>query len=634
MGNCIAADGRPGPGQTSYQYFNKNISRLFRKNHQTSTGGVGSHGLNNGIPIHHHHHLTEPNNKIIDQRLHMNGSSSSAAAMASHHRISSATGSRHIPDLVTGDLPPLLRSSSGHLNNTTANSFTSHDPLNPHLISGNNRSSDSNKNNKLSHLVNGNNNLSISSNNNNNIIMANNNNLGPNQQIMICLTDFVANQEGDLSFRKGDRLLVTDTREPDWCYAEHLTTKASGYVPKNYIASEAIEMEEWFFPNINRRDAEKLLLSRDNCRGTFLVRNCEQDQKGYSLSIKDLDMKNNMMHVKHYRIKVLDNGGYYIATKNTFKTMAELIAFYSEKPNGLCHRLVKPHAKPEPKYWPERDYELKREEIQLQRKIGTGCFGEVFYGLYRDSIEVAVKTLKQGTMSPQAFLEEAVIMRKCRHPNLVSLYGFCSQGEPLLIVTEYMLNGSLLEYLRNNPEGKGLKLPDLMDMASQIAAGMACLEEMKLIHRDLAARNILVGANRRVKVADFGLARVIEDSEYTARQGAKFPIKWTAPEAASYGKFSIKSDVWSYGILLYELVTYGSVPYAGMRNNEVIEQVQRGYRLPKPTNCDCPQEVYNQMKDCWQTDPDKRPTFEYLTEFFENYNVSIEQSYRDATDCF
>lgn len=575
-------------------HISKNISRLFR-----------SHGLPNDI---------DPTSSSSNQ----NG-----------------LGNRHIPDLLTGDLPVVLRSSSGHLNNHDG---TSINPANSNQIScpninGNSKSSDSNNfKTSLSNLANNSKSQQvINPNINNNNIVSNNNNL--EQRVMICLIDFVAKHDGDLNVRKGDCLMVTDTHNPDWCFAEHLGTHRSGFVPKNYLASEAIEMEEWFFPKINRREAEKLLLSPTNCRGTFLIRNSEQSQLGYSLSIRDTDLVKGD-HVKHYKIKTLDNGGYFVATRSTFKTMAELIAFYSKKSNGLCYKLVKPCPKPKPSFWPDRSDEIQRSELRFVRKIGTGCFGEVYYGSYRNTTEVAIKTLKQGTMSPQAFLEEAVIMRKCRHSNLVPLYGVCSQEEPLLIVTEFMCNGSLLEYLRNNPEGKSVKLPELMDMASQIAYGMAYLEQVKLIHRDLAARNILVGENRLVKVADFGLARVIEDSEYTARQGAKFPIKWTAPEAAMYGKFSIKSDVWSYGILLYELVTHGSIPYAGMQNKEVIEQIQRGYRIPKPTNCDCPDEVYRKMRDCWHTDPDKRPTFEFLATFFDNYNVSSEQSYRDASDCF
>lgn len=592
MGNCITADGQ------SPSAANK-ISRLFR----TQQNG-------------HNHTTMSPGNQI-DSR-HLNGSNSSNA---NHLH-------QNIPDLVTGDLPLALRSSFGHLNSLNL----IHDPTSNSIV----KSSDNN--NKLNNLVNSptksqmNNHLN--NNNNNSISSSNNNNLDQQQQrIMICLTDFVAKHEGDLSVRKGDRLMVNDTHDPDWCFAEHLLTKRSGFVPRNFIATEAIEMEEWFFPKINRREAEKLLLSSNNCRGTFLVRNSEQAQTGYSLSIRDEDQVKGA-HVKHYRIKTLDNGGYFVATRHTFETMAELITFYSKGQNGLCYKLIRPCPKPKPSFWPDRSDEIQRSELRFVRKIGTGCFGEVYYGCYKKTEEVAIKTLKQGTMSPQAFLEEAVIMRKCRHSNLVPLYGVCSQEEPLLIVTEFMCNGSLLEYLRNNPEGKSLKLPDLMDMASQIANGMAYLESMKLIHRDLAARNILVGENRIVKVADFGLARVIEDSEYTARQGAKFPIKWTAPEAAMYGKFSIKSDVWSYGILLYELVTHGSIPYAGMHNKEVIEQVQRGYRIPRPTNCDCPEEVYRKMRDCWHADPDKRPTFDFLANFFDNYNVSSEQSYRDASDCF
>jgi len=266
--------------------------------------------------------------------------------------------------------------------------------------------------------------------------------------------------------------------------------------------------------------------------------NCESG--AYSLSIKDWDT-NKGDHVKHYKIKAMDNGGYYVTTRKTFNTLQELVAYYTEGPNGLCHELKKACPKSKPSYWPSKKDEIDRKDLEFIKELGGGNFGKVYYGRFRGHTEVAIKTLKPGTMSPQAFLEEAAIMRKCRHEKLVPLYGVCSQEEPLLIITEFMCNGSLLEHLRNR-DGKMLKIHDLLDMAAQIASGMAYLESQKLIHRDLAARNILVGKNKVVKVADFGLARVIEDSEYTARQGAKFPIKWTAPEAALFGKFSIKSD--------------------------------------------------------------------------------------------
>jgi serine/threonine protein kinase len=260
----------------------------------------------------------------------------------------------------------------------------------------------------------------------------------------------------------------------------------------------------------------------------------------YSLSIKDWDT-NKGDHVKHYKIKAMDNGGYYVTTRKTFNTLQELVSYYTDGSNGLCHELKKACPKSKPSYWPSKKDEIDRKDLEFIKELGGGNFGKVYYGRFRGHTEVAIKTLKPGTMSPQAFLEEAAIMRKCRHEKLVPLYGVCSQEEPLLIITEFMCNGSLLEHLRNR-DGKMLKIHDLLDMAAQIASGMAYLESQKLIHRDLAARNILVGKNKVVKVADFGLARVIEDSEYTARQGAKFPIKWTAPEAALFGKFSIKSD--------------------------------------------------------------------------------------------
>ncbi|KAL1443478.1 hypothetical protein MTO96_045978, partial [Rhipicephalus appendiculatus] len=169
--------------------------------------------------------------------------------------------------------------------------------------------------------------------------------------------------------------------------------------------------------------------------------------------------------------------------------------------------------------------EAVRDWVHDQRSKSLGvCYDDieakartVAKGVWKGSTEVAIKMLKPGTMDPAAFLQEAAIMKKFRHERLVSLYAVCSKEEPIYIVTEYMAHGSLLEHLRGR-EGRALKLPTLIDMASQIASGMAYLESKQLIHRDLAARNILVGENNVVKVADFGLARIIEDSEYTARQ--------------------------------------------------------------------------------------------------------------------
>ena len=209
------------------------------------------------------------------------------------------------------------------------------------------------------------------------------------------------------------------------------------------------------------------------------------------------------------------------------------------------------------------------------------------------------------------------------------MYAICSDREPIYIVTEYMSGGSLLDYLSKG-EGINLQLPTLIDMAAQVASGMAFLEAQGYIHRDLAARNILVGESYICKVADFGLARLIEDDEYTAHEGAKFPIKWTAPEAALYNRFTIKSDVWSFGILMTEIVTKGRIPYPGMTNSQTISEVEKGYRMPIMSGC--PEPLYNIMLQTWNKDPDNRPTFDYLQGVLEDYFVSTEQGYRDLND--
>nr|XP_056712064.1 tyrosine-protein kinase Fyn isoform X3 [Euleptes europaea] len=397
---------------------------------------------------------------------------------------------------------------------------------------------------------------------------------GTGVTLFVALYDYEARTEDDLSFHKGEKFQILNSSEGDWWEARSLTTGETGYIPSNYVAPvDSIQAEEWYFGKLGRKDAERQLLSFGNPRGTFLIRESETTKGAYSLSIRDWDdMKGD--HVKHYKIRKLDNGGYYITTRAQFETLQQLVQHYS--------------------------------------------------GTWNGNTKVAIKTLKPGTMSPESFLEEAQIMKKLKHDKLVQLYAVVSE-EPIYIVTEYMSKGSLLDFLKDG-EGRALKLPNLVDMAAQVAAGMAYIERMNYIHRDLRSANILVGNSLICKIADFGLARLIEDNEYTARQGAKFPIKWTAPEAALYGRFTIKSDVWSFGILLTELVTKGRVPYPGMNNREVLEQVERGYRMPCPQ--DCPISLHELMIHCWKKDPEERPTFEYLQGFLEDYFTATEPQYQ------
>ncbi|KAK3546112.1 hypothetical protein QTP70_023523, partial [Hemibagrus guttatus] len=244
---------------------------------------------------------------------------------------------------------------------------------------------------------------------------------------------------------------------------------------------------------------------------------------------------------------------------------------------------------------------------------------------YNKATKVAVKTLKPGSMSVEAFLEEANLMKTLQHDRLVRLYAVVTKTEPLYIITEFMANGSLLDFLKS-PEGRKLQLPKMIDFGAQIAEGMAYIEKKNYIHRDLRAANVLVSESLLCKIADFGLARVIEDNEYSAREGAKFPIKWTAPEAINYGSFTIKSDMWSFGILIYEIVTYGKIPYTGLSNSEVMARVQRGYRMQCPDNC--PPELYEIMTSCWKAKPEERPTFDYMQSVMEDYYTATEGQYQ------
>ncbi|XP_010008738.1 PREDICTED: tyrosine-protein kinase HCK-like, partial [Nestor notabilis] len=429
---------------------------------------------------------------------------------------------------------------------------------------------------------------------------------GAGDTVVLALYDYEAMHAGDLSFQKGERLKVLE-ESGEWWRARSLVTGHEGFIPSNYVArADSLETEE---------GAREMLPSPGAllcCRNLVPIASC------YSLSVRDGDGA-----VKHYKIRTLDSGSFYISPRSSFNTLQELVQYYKGQSDGLCQKLTYPCCVPKPqKPWEKDAWEIPRESLRLGEQAGNGLLCHLS-ATYNKHTKVAVKTMKPGSMSVDAFLEEANLMKTLQHDKLVRLHAVVTREEPVYIITEFMEKGDAhvpaqsLVVPRDGAGATNLSCtPGLIDFSAQIAEGMAYIERRNYIHRDLRAANILVSAALLCKIADFGLARVIEDDEYTAREGAKFPIKWTAPEAINYGSFTIKSDIWSFGILLTEIITYGRMPYPGMTSVEVIRALERGYRMPRTENC--PQELYDIMMRCWRSKPEDRPTFEYVRSVLED----------------
>ncbi|XP_021367912.1 ephrin type-B receptor 1-B-like isoform X3 [Mizuhopecten yessoensis] len=294
-------------------------------------------------------------------------------------------------------------------------------------------------------------------------------------------------------------------------------------------------------------------------------------------------------------------------------------------PPGSYKTYVDPHTYEDPNQ-AVREFtrEIDASHITIESVIGGGEFGDVCKGKLRKpahpEMTVAIKTLKPGATDKNRldFLTEASIMGQFDDPNVIFLEGVVTKSHPIMIVTEYMANGSLDTYLRNN-DGK-FTIIQLVGMMRGIAAGMRYLSEMGYVHRDLAARNILVNENLVCKVADFGLSREVDidttDGAYTTK-GGKIPVRWTAPEAIAFRKFTTASDIWSYGVVMWEIISYGERPYWNWSNQDVIRAVEKGYRLPPPM--DCPEAIHQLMLDCWQKDRGNRPKFVQIVKSLDKF---------------
>ncbi|CAH8627933.1 unnamed protein product [Schistosoma intercalatum] len=419
----------------------------------------------------------------------------------------------------------------------------------------------------------------------------------------------------ELNVSEGERLLILNrvsaprniiegrssslTKDEDFWLVERIELKhmsnhcsRKGLVPGEYlqiIGDSLTTHISWF--DIDRNEAERLLLLMGNPSGTYIIRPSSVNADGIACCL-------TTPYPKNY-----------------------------EPPTKLSL------------------LEVNRNNFGFIKKLGQGSFGEVWYGTWNNQMPVAIKKLLgNGNMNHARFLNEAELMHRLNHPNVVRILAVCTlpNNEPTYIISELMENGSLKQYMQKlNPVE--IRMKNLLEMMKDVVGGMVHLEEQHYVHRDLRASNILVDSKNRLKVADFGLAHLLSDSdEYIGTLETKYPVRWTAPEGILKQAYSTKSDVWSFGILVHEILTFCELPYKEFTVNEVKVRVCSGYRLPRPIlkisstetllpvddeyevpkrksveTFMCPINIYNKLLECWNISPDKRPSFNSLYSFIE-----------------
>uniref|UniRef100_A0AAR2JQR7 Tyrosine-protein kinase n=1 Tax=Pygocentrus nattereri TaxID=42514 RepID=A0AAR2JQR7_PYGNA len=391
----------------------------------------------------------------------------------------------------------------------------------------------------------------------------------------------------DLELRKDEEYTILQICDANWFRAKD----QYGYI---LIFSQC----RWYCKNMNRSQAENLLKTE-----------VQHDLRRNFWSL----FRENVGSCRHYNILTTQQGLFYLAEKHYFSNIPELINYHQHNAAGLVSRLKyvvsnRTQNAPSTAGLGYGVWEIDPRQLTFIRELGNGQFGVVKYGKWQGRHDVAIKMIKEGSMSEDDFIEEAKVMMKLRHENLVQLYGVCTKQRPIYIVTEFLPNGCLLTYLREDLQHPSAV--QLLEMCKDVSEGMAYLESQQYIHRDLAARNCLVDSNGTVKVTDFGLSRYVLDDEYMSSAGSKFPVRWSPPEVLLYCKFSSKSDIWAFGVLMWEIYTLGRMPYERMNNTEIVDKVAAGYRLYRPQMAN--DRIYSVMTTCWHEKADERPTFQDL----------------------
>uniref|UniRef100_A0AAQ5YDR0 Tyrosine-protein kinase n=2 Tax=Amphiprion TaxID=80969 RepID=A0AAQ5YDR0_AMPOC len=437
------------------------------------------------------------------------------------------------------------------------------------------------------------------------------------------------------------------------------------------IATTAHERMPWFHGTITREDSEPRLQNGSRTNGKFLIR--QRDSNGsYALCLL------HEGQVMHYRIDKDRNEKLSIPDGKKFDTLWQLVEHYSYKPDGLLRVLTEPCSRPDgetglmvrpllPQDHPRfgsaivsflcalsysdensdampmdtevyespyadpdelRSSTVNRDQLFLEDgELGSGNFGTVMKGIYKmkkTEKPVAVKILKNDDNNPsvrEEMLREANVMQQLDNPYIVRMIGIC-EAENLMLVMELAELGPLNKFLQKH---KQTSIKNITELAHQVSMGMKYLEEHNFVHRDLAARNVLLVTQHYAKISDFGLSKAVaeEQNYYKAKGHGKWPVKWYAPECINYFKFSSKSDVWSFGVLLWEAFSYGQKPYKGMKGNDVMQMIESGNRMESPVNC--PPEMYDLMRTCWTYKADERPGFSVVEPRLREYYYDIAQ---------
>ncbi|XP_011407175.2 PREDICTED: tyrosine-protein kinase STK-like [Amphimedon queenslandica] len=417
--------------------------------------------------------------------------------------------------------------------------------------------------------------------------------------------NFEAQTSDNLTLKKGEVVKVVKYHEDDerWWYMHSLHTDEEGYVPINYITPiegkcSLMSYKYIYYHTVSRDEAEERLSQANTQSGTFLIR--ESISGMNTLSVKD------EVTIRHYHIYI-ENNKYYMNPRVKFVSLNDLVHHYMMKADGLTCSLTVPI--PKQVNIPiamNKELEINELDIEFEQCINAGQFGETWKGNCKGKGPVIIKTNIATNITQETFIKEAYVLLKLYHKNIISLYGVCTEDYPFYIVTEPM-NENLKDYLTtNNPTPA-----ELVDIAIQVTDGMIYLGEQDYIHCDLRAINILLGDRNTVKIANFHLAQHLNSNKYwIVKEGTTLAFKWTAPECHTSKQLSIKSDVWSFGILLWELATKGKIPYPGMTNAQVQESVSRGYHMPIPQ--DCTEPFKQLMINCWKRSEDKRPSFKKI----------------------